>query len=85
MENKSNTPDVEAFNHVCECLEAGSPLNFEMIGDVFGKGFWIMLVYALIDAQDAAVAIHGAIRKLREETLAEEAEPSDGPGIEVAV
>ena len=39
-------------------------LTLEDIGDVFGKDFYIMLVTMLMDAQDAARAIQGAISRL---------------------
>lgn len=54
----------EAFAEIADRLEGGEDLTFEMIGDVFGKTFWIQLVYTLLDATNAARAIDGAIRRL---------------------
>jgi hypothetical protein len=39
-------------------------LTLEDIGDVFGKDFYIMVITLLLDAQDSARAIQGAIRRL---------------------
>ena len=57
-------PNKVTFEKVCADLEAGSALTFADVGDVFGPAFWVMLVYSLLDAQDAARAIEGAIRRL---------------------
>ncbi len=54
----------EAFEKVCADLEGGQLLTLEHIGFVFGDDFWIMMVTALMDAQDAARAIQGAISRL---------------------
>lgn len=53
-----------AFKTVCDQLEAGENLTLEMVGNVFGQDFWMMLVYTLMDANDAARAIQGAIARL---------------------
>ena len=57
-------PNKAAFEKVCADLEAGNELTFTHVGDVFGPAFWVELVYALMDAQSAARAIEGAIRRL---------------------
>lgn len=76
-------PNVEAFNDVCTALDAGQELTLEMLGDVFGQPFWIILVYSLLDANDAARAIQGAISRLRkgdDEFPDDELDTSDGDG-----
>ena len=73
MSETTNTKyNREAFEETCAKLDAGDELTFEMIGDVFGKNFWIPLVYTLLDAQDAARAIAGAINGLRAGKSSEE-------------
>ena len=57
-------PDKKAFKLISTQLES-TPLTLEMVGDVFGSEFWKLLVYALMDAQSAALAIHGAIGRLK--------------------
>lgn len=64
----TNLPNKKAFKAVCTELEAGKDLTFEMVGSVFGQEFWMLLVMNLIDAQDAARAVQGAINRLRTET-----------------
>lgn len=59
------TPDRKAFELVCEDLERGNPLTFLHVGEVFGNDFWVLLVYAFLDSNDAARAIQGAIQKLK--------------------
>jgi len=64
-ENEAPTyPNQRAFDLVKEELARGGALTFEQIGEVFGPDFWIMVVYSLMDAQDAARAIQGAINRL---------------------
>ncbi len=63
------TINREAFEAVAKEAENGAELTFEMLGRVFGSDFWEMLVIALMDAQDAARAIQGAIGKLRQESM----------------
>ena len=53
-----------AFENIATRLEDGEQLTFEAIGDIFGKTFWIMLLYTVMDAAQAARAIDGAIRRL---------------------
>jgi hypothetical protein len=55
----------EAFDTVVADLEAGNQLTLAHIGSVFGEDFWIMIVECLLDSQDAARAIQGAINRLR--------------------
>ncbi len=57
-------PNRSAFKRVCEELET-QPLTLEQVGDVFGQPFWIMLVQTLLDAQDSARAVAGAINRLK--------------------
>lgn len=59
--------DREALELVIEDLEKGSELTLKHIGDVFGGEFWELIVMLLLDAQDAARAIQGAIQRLRGE------------------
>ena len=58
-------PNKKAFKEVSARVDAGEQLTFEMIGDVFGKEFWMLIVLSLMDANDAARAIQGAINRLR--------------------
>ncbi len=58
-------PSKKAFLKVCERLEEGEELDLEMVGDVFGSAFWIILVGTLLDANDAARAIQGSINRLK--------------------
>ena len=60
-------PNKKAFKRVCADVAAGQELLLNHVGEVFGPVFWMMLVTALMSSQDAALAIQGAIRKLREE------------------
>ena len=63
-------PDKKAFKRVCGLLDGsgneGCPLllTFRMIGDVFGPDFYELVIYALLDAQDAARAIQLASARL---------------------
>lgn len=61
-----------AFTRVCKELDEGKALTFGMVGDVFGSAFWEMLVIGLMDAQDAAIAIQGAIRRLSGREVSED-------------
>ncbi len=53
-----------AFEEIASRLEGGEDLTFEHIGDVFGKHFYMILLFSLMEAQSAARAIDGAMRKL---------------------
>lgn len=57
-------PNAAAFNRVCVEVENGDPLTLEMVEEVFGADFSMMLIYTLMDANDAARAIQGAINRL---------------------
>lgn len=56
--------DRDAFERVATLLDEGADLTFEMVGDVYGKEFWMALVMTLMDAGDAARAIQGAVARL---------------------
>lgn len=60
-------PSKAEFAKVCKELKTsgGQPVTFEQVGRVFGSDFYQQLIYALMDAQLAARAIHGAIERLR--------------------
>lgn len=79
MESRTEKPTVTckpnkaAFERVCADLAEGYELTFAHIGDVFGTEFWVMLVYAFMDANEAARAIQGAINRLREGSREREA------------
>jgi hypothetical protein len=62
---KPSFPSKKAFLKVCERLEEGEELDLEMIGDVFGPAFWMILVGTLLDANDAARAIQNSINRLK--------------------
>ena len=62
--NEKTWPNEKAFKDVKAELTKGLPITFEMVGRVFGPDFWMLQVYALMDAQDAARAIAGAINRL---------------------
>ena len=66
------TPNKKEFKAVYGELETGAELTFEMVGRVFGPSFWVLVVYAFMDANDAARAIQNAIGKLKEEGKAHE-------------
>jgi len=69
MDETVTLVDDAAFDEVKEALANGEQLTFEMIGKVFGSEFWMMLVYTLMDSQDAARAIQGAVNRLRSEGI----------------
>lgn len=67
-------PSQRAFDLVKADLANGNELTLTHVGEVFGPDFWIMIVTALMDSQDAARAIQGAINRLaRGEAAAERA------------
>lgn len=57
----------EELELVSKDLEAGNELTYEHIGRVFGSDAWKLLVYMLLDANDAARAVQGAIYRLKAE------------------
>lgn len=57
--------DREALELVAKELDEGAELNLKHVGDVFGSDFWELIVMLLLDSQDAARAIAGAINRLR--------------------
>ena len=61
-----NLPDKKAFKRVCVDLAAGKALTMINVGDVFGQPFWVMMVFAFLDAGDAARAIQNAMIRLKE-------------------
>ena len=62
----------QAFEDVARRLDAGEDFTFTMIGEIFGQEFWVLLVYTLMDANDAARAISDAISSLRGKKDADE-------------
>jgi len=54
----------EELEKVATELDAGGMLTLEHIGRVFGQDFWMLIVYSLMDASDAARAIQGALLRL---------------------
>jgi hypothetical protein len=62
---------------VIEDLEKGAELNLKHVGDVFGSDFWELIVMLLLDAQDAARAIQGAINRLRDDAEVDDLEDDD--------
>ena len=59
-------PNPAAFKTVCKDIKSGQELTLEQIGTVFGPDFYQMVIYLLLDANDAARAIQGSINRLRE-------------------
>lgn len=57
-------PSQVEFDKVCDELNDGDDLTLEMVERVFGADFSMMLIYTLMDANDAARAIQGAIARL---------------------
>ena len=64
---KPSWPNKKEFKLVCDELAGGQELTLAHVGRVFGQPFWEMTVILLLDSQDAARAIQGAISRLREE------------------
>jgi hypothetical protein len=58
------TTDKSAFERVTTDIERGDALTLEMVGDVFGKDFYILIITLLLDAQEAALAIQGSMLRL---------------------
>lgn len=67
-------PSQEAFDEVCAQLESGNELTLDMVGNVFQQPFWMLIVEALLDSQEAARAIQGAINRLRTAQAADDVE-----------
>ena len=64
----------EEFEKVAAELQApDAVLTLSHVGRVFGNEFWELMVYALLDAQDAARAIQGAINRLAGQTPTDDA------------
>ena len=57
-------PSKKALKEVTLALERGEDLTLEHVGKVFGPDFWMLVVYCFMDAQDAARAIAGSIKRL---------------------
>lgn len=60
----ANAVNREAFEEVVKDLEGGQLLTYAHIGAIFGDQFYFMVIESLMDAQDAARAIQGAIARL---------------------
>lgn len=65
-------PSKSEFKKVCAELEAGEDLTLLQIGRVFGDDFWMLIVYAFLDSQDAARAIQNAIARLSTRDVVEQ-------------
>ena len=79
-------PDKKAFKQVCAEMEGGAPLTLSHVGAVFGTPFWEMLVMCLMDSNDAARAIQGAIARISGEVsnkLPQEAQEPQRPKLVV--
>lgn len=67
----------EHFEEVCGYLDDGQELTLEMVGHVFGPDFYLIMLYTLMDAQEAARAIQlasaRAQRAVMQEMLQEKA------------
>lgn len=64
--------DRDALELVVVDLEKGADLTFQHVGSVFGPEFYMLLVEALMDSQDAARAIQNAINRLRSGEVVED-------------
>lgn len=67
-------PNRAAFNRVYKELDNGAAFNLNMVGDVFGKPFYELIILCFLDATDAARAIQGSINRLR---MGEQADDTD--------
>jgi len=65
---KPKVVDMKAFKAVKESLENGDHLTLDSIGLIFGAPFYQLIVICLMDAQEAALAISGSIKRLSEGT-----------------
>ena len=62
----SKVVNMKAFREVKKALENGDQLTLDAIGLIFGAPFYQLLVICLMDAQEAALAISGSIKRLSE-------------------
>jgi hypothetical protein len=60
----SKVVNMKAFKAVKEALENGDQLTLDAIGLIFGAPFYQLIVCCLMDAQEAALAISGSIKRL---------------------
>lgn len=60
----SKVVNMKAFKAVKESLEKGDQLTLDAIGLIFGAPFYQLIVCCLMDAQEAAVAISGSLKRL---------------------
>lgn len=63
----SKVVNMKAFKAVKESLEKGDQLTLDAIGLIFGAPFYQLIVCCLMDAQEAALAISGSIKRLAKE------------------
>ena len=63
----SKVVNMQAFKAVKDSLEKGDQLTLDAIGLIFGAPFYQLLVCCLMDAQEAALAISGSIKRLSQE------------------
>lgn len=55
----------EAVEQVAKDLEGGEQLTIAHLGAVFGDDVYFMIIEMLLDSQDAARAIQGAMNRLQ--------------------
>lgn len=69
-----SSPNKKAFKALCAAYVADPDHTLTLldVGKVFGDDFWMLLVYAFLDANDAARAIQGSIARLAQQPLPEE-------------
>jgi hypothetical protein len=53
------------FKEVCGYLDDGQELTLEMVGHVFGPNFYLIMLYTLMDAQEAARSIQLASMRVQ--------------------
>lgn len=61
----------EHFEEVCGYLDDGQDLTLEMVGHVFGPNFYLIMLYTLMDAQEAARAIQLASARAQRAVMQE--------------
>lgn len=59
------------FKEVCGYLDDGQDLTLEMVGHVFGPNFYLIMLYTLMDAQEAARAIQLASARAQRAVMQE--------------